>query len=620
VSDPGLDTRFALLDQQELDQRGGGATYRDTVPANLLLSRRDLEFLLYEWLDVERLTDRERYAEHDRDTFDALIDIAETLAVEEFAPINRLLDEHEPVMGPDGRVIQPPELALALTAFADTGLTAATFDEELGGGQLPWVIHAACSMFLQAGSIGAAAYPFLSAANANLLVKHGTPEQIATYAVPVIEGRWFGTMALSEPDAGSSLGDITTLATPQADGTYRVTGSKMWISAGDHELSENIVHLVLARTPDAPAGPKGISLFIVPRVLVGADGGLGERNAVTLVGLNHKMGYRGTTNTLLSFDAAHGELVGGVGQGLAIMFDMMNEARIGVGSGAVSLGYAGYLHALDYAKSRPQGRSATAKDPTSPPLMIIDHPDVRRMLLAQKSYVEGGLALTLFCARLVDELRSATSDEERAAADQLLGLLTPIAKSWPSQWCLKANDLAIQVHGGYGYTRDFPVEQYYRDNRLNPIHEGTHGIQGLDLVGRKILRDRGVSLGAALTRMRATIATAAALGGAAEAHAAALGTQVDAVERVFTAVLRDADPSPALANASAGLEAFGHVVVAWLWLEQEVAAHGKSGSFYDGKRAAAEYFFGQELPLVPALLDIIERGDRLTLDLDPAVL
>jgi alkylation response protein AidB-like acyl-CoA dehydrogenase len=603
------------------------------VPANRLLSRRDLDFLLYEWLDVETLTERERYRDHDRDTFDALLEVAETLAVEVFAPINRLLDENEPVMDADGTVIQPAELAQALRAFNDTGLTASTFDEELGGGQLPWVIHAACSMFLQAGSVAAAAYPFLSAANANLVVKHGTPEQIATWAVPVIEGRWFGTMALSEPQAGSSLGDITTLATPQADGSYRVRGSKMWISAGDHELSENIVHLVLARTPDAPAGPKGISLFIVPRVLIGEDGpdgGRGERNDVTLVGLNHKMGYRGTTNTLLAFGegghtpggrpGAVGYLIGEVGQGLAIMFDMMNEARIGVGAGAVSLGYAGYLHALDYARNRPQGRLFSAKDPASAPVMIIDHPDVRRMLLAQKSYVEGGLALTLFCAHLVDEVRSASSASERAAAEELLGLLTPIAKSWPSQWCLKANDLAIQVHGGYGYTRDFPVEQFYRDNRLNPIHEGTHGIQALDLVGRKILRDRGVALGAALARMRGTIAAADALGGDVAAHAESLGEVVAEVERVFTALLRDADPSPALANATAGLEALGHVAVAWLWLEQELTAHGKTGAFYDGKRAAAAYFFAQELPIVPALLDVIARDDRLTLDLDPGVL
>ncbi len=594
------------------------------MPSNRILSRRDVDFLLYEWLDVEKLTERERYREHDRETFDAVVDIAEELAVEVFAPINRLLDENEPRMDADGRVIQPAELRVALDAYTNSGLGAATHDEELGGGQLPYVVRAVCSMYLTAGSTGAAAYPFLSEANANLIVTHGTPEQIARYAIPVIEGRWFGTMALSEPQAGSSLGDITTLATPDAanptGGTYRLRGSKMWISGGDHELSENIVHLVLARTPGAPAGPKGISLFIVPKMRVGPDAELGGRNGVTLIGLNHKMGYRGTTNTLLEFDDAVGELVGEVGAGLAIMFDMMNEARIGVGAGAVALGYTGYLHALDYARTRPQGRSLANRDPASPPIMIAEHPDVRRMLLAQKSYVEGGLALTLFCARLVDEVRTAESDTVRAAADELLGLLTPIAKSWPSQWCLKANDLAIQVHGGYGYTRDFPVEQFYRDNRLNAIHEGTHGIQGIDLVGRKILRDRGVSLAAALSQMRATISAASGLDGDVAAHASSLAGQVDAVERVFTALLQDADPSPALANASAGLEAFGHVVVAWLWLEQELAAQGKTGRFYDGKRAAAAYFFGQELPLVTALLDILERRDRLTLDLDPEVL
>jgi alkylation response protein AidB-like acyl-CoA dehydrogenase len=593
------------------------------------MSRRDIDFLLYEWLNVIELTQRERYGEHDRDTFGSLLDIAEELAVEVFAPINKLLDEREPVMNPQGIVVQPAELMHALRAFSASGLTASTFAEELGGGQLPYVVRAACSMFLQAGSIAAYAYPFLSEANANLIVAHGTPEQIACYAMPIIEGRWFGTMCLSEQQAGSSLGDITTLATPQDDGSYRVTGSKMWISGGDHELSENIVHLVLARTPGAPAGPKGTSLFIVPRRLVDEDGSVGERNDITLVGLNHKMGYRGTTNTILAFgDGGHtpgglpgavGHLIGGVGDGLAIMFDMMNEARIGVGSGAVSLGYAGYLESLHYARNRPQGRSLTARDPRAAPVPIIDHPDVRRMLLAQKSYVEGGLALTLFCARLIDEQRSAVGEPERAEAGVLLGLLTPIAKSWPSQWCLKANDLAIQVHGGYGYTRDFPVEQYYRDNRLNMIHEGTHGIQALDLVGRKILRDHGAGLGVALTRMRRTIEAAAALGGAPAQHAALLEDQVNAVEHAFTGLVA-ADPTATLANASPGLEALGHVVIAWLWLEQETAAHGKEGSFYDGKRAAAAYFFGQELPIVPALLDLVSRHDRLTLDLDPTVL
>lgn len=598
------------------------------MPANRLISRRDVDFLLDEWLDVTELTRRSLYADHDRETFGSLIDTAEQIGTEVFAPINRLLDEQEPQLGVNGEVVLPGELSEALRRFQESGLIASTFDEELGGGRLPYVVRAVCGAYLAAGSMSAYAYPFLSEANANLIVTHGTPEQIASYAVPIIEGRWFGTMCLSEVQAGSSLGDITTVAEPQADGSYRLTGSKMWISGGDHELSDNIVHLVLARTPGGPVGVKGISLFIVPRFLPDENGDPGERNDVAMAGLNHKMGYRGTTNTVLVFGegyrtpAGHpgavGSRVGDVGQGLEIMFSMMNEARIGVGLGAVALGYTGYLHSLEYARTRLQGRAATAKDPSTPQVPIIEHPDVRRMLLAQKSYVEGGFALVLFCARLVDDVRSAESLTEREEAESLLGLLTPIAKSWPSQWCLKANDLAIQVHGGYGYARDFPVEQFYRDNRLNMIHEGTHGVQALDLLGRKILRG-GSGLRLLTARVRRMIVTATLLGGDAARHAAQLDEQWRSLERVI-AVKADEDVAPLLSNASAGLEAIGHLVVAWLWLEQEAVAQHKSGDFYDGKRAAASYFFEHELPTVPALLDILGRRDRLTLDLDPAVL
>ncbi|GAA3202017.1 acyl-CoA dehydrogenase [Microbacterium terregens] len=588
-----------------------------------LLARRDLEFMLYEWLKVDQLAARERFHAYDRDMFDSVLDLAEHLGTEVFAPINRLLDENEPRMGLDGRVIQPPELLTALRAFGESGLIASTFDEEIGGAQLPYAVRSACMTYLAAGSLATYAYPFLSEANAHLLVTHGTPGQIATFAIPILEGRWFGTMCLSEQQAGSSLGDITTIAVPQEDGTHRVFGSKMWISGGDHELADNIVHLVLARTPGAPVGPRGLSLFIVPRHLPDGSGEPGERNDVTLVGLNHKMGYRGTTNTLLAFgDGAHtpgaqagavGFLVGEVGSGLPIMFDMMNEARIGVGAGAVAVGYTGYLHSLAYARERPQGRPMNLKDASAPQVPIIDHPDVRRMLLAQKAYVEGGLALVLFCALLVDEQLTASTDDAAAEATLLLGLLTPIAKSWPSRWCLTANDLAIQVHGGYGYTRDFPVEQFYRDNRLNMIHEGTHGIQAVDLIGRKILRSSD-GLRSLWTRMERSIAAATAVGGAPARHAAALAHHIAEVK----AALEDTREVEALlANATSGLEAIGHVVVAWLWLEQECVARSGTGAFYEGKRSAAEYFFAHELPIVTPLLDTLRRRDRLFLDLDP---
>ncbi|MET0767915.1 MAG: acyl-CoA dehydrogenase [Aeromicrobium sp.] len=596
---------------------------------SVVLSRRDVDFLLFDWLRAADLAERERYAEHSRETFDAVLDLSETIATERFAPINRLLDTQEPVVGEDGKVILPPELSLALKAFADSGMPSATFDEDLGGMQLPFTVGQGAFAFFQAASAAAASYPFLSTGNANLLVEHGTPEQIRDYAVPVIEGRWYGTMCLSEPQAGSSLGDITTRAVRQDDGTYRLFGTKMWISGGDHELSENIVHLVLAKVEGAPPGVKGISLFIVPKYLV-EDGSIGERNDVALVGLNHKMGWRGTTNTLLNFGeglatpggaaGAVGHIVGQEGQGLAQMFHMMNEARISVGMGAVALGYTGYLHALEYARTRTQGRLPGAKDPSAPMVPLTEHADVRRMLLAQKSYVEGGLGLLLYCSRLIDEQVTGADDAARTRAHDLLEVLTPIAKSWPSQWCLVANDRAIQVHGGSGYTRDYAVEQFYRDNRLNPIHEGTHGIQSLDLLGRKVIAGGGAGLATLVGAIKETIARAAAAEGPAAAYAAQLDARVDRLVEVTSQLWAGGDPALALANSAVYLEAAGHVVVAWIWLEQLLAVGDRSDAFFDGKRAAARYFFAFELPKVDPQFDLLASLDRTVLDLDPRVL
>ncbi len=591
------------------------------------MTRRDLDFLLFEWLDTD-LPSRTRYSEHDRETFEALLDLSERLATDVFAPLNHLVDTEEPRLDEQGRVVLPAEVGAALAAYTESGLPTSVFDAELGGMQLPFVVHAACSTWFQAACVGAFAYPFLAEGNASLLVAHGSPEQVRTYALPVIQRRWYGTMALSEPQAGSSLGDLTTRAVRQDDGSYRLSGTKMWISGGDRELGENIVHLVLARTLGAPAGTRGISLFIVPKHLATEDGSVGERNDVVLVGLNHKMGYRGTTNTLLNFGegaftpggqaGAVGHLVGEEGRGLNAMFHMMNEARVSVGAGAMALGYTGYLHSLQYAEERTQGRPVSDKDPSTPPVRLIDHPDVRRMLLAQKAYVEGALALVLYCARLVDEVATAESAEDRATADAVLGMLTPIAKSWPSQWCLAANDLAIQVHGGYGYTRDYAVEQFYRDNRLNPIHEGTHGIQALDLLGRKVVGDAGRGLGLLAQRIRTTTARGAAAGSATATYATELDRRLDDLLRVTGALWRPGDPEQALANATLHLEAAGHLVVAWMWLEQLLAVGDRQGAFYDGKRAAARYFFRFELPTIGPKLDLLETLDRTTLDLDPA--
>ena len=590
--------------------------------ASKLLSQRDLEFLLYEWLDVEQLTTRERFSEHSRATFDAAIDLARTIAEKHFAPHSALSDAHEPEFV-DGKVTMIAEVGAALRVFADSGLLAAGLDHEHGGMQLPSVLCQATSAWLQAANVSTCSYPFLTLGNLHLLLAHGSPELIATYVPPMVEGRFFGTMCLSEPQAGSSLADITTRAERQPDGTYRLFGNKMWISAGDHELGENIVHLVLAKVVGSPAGVKGISLFVVPKYLVGEDGSIGERNDVVLAGLNHKMGYRGTTNALLNFGegsvtpggraGAVGTIVGEENRGLAYMFHMMNGARIGVGAGAGALGYTGYLHSLEYARLRTQGRPVSAKDPAAPMVPLVAHPDVRRMLLAQKSYVEGALALNLYCATLLDEQATGETPEDRAAATTLLDVLTPVAKSWPSQWCLEANSLALQVHGGYGYTREYPVEQLYRDNRLNPIHEGTHGIQGLDLLGRKVVMNDG----AGLTLLARTISATVERAGE-HPFGSQLAATLQRVIEVTEVLWGTDDIDLTLANASVYLEATGHLVLAWIWLEQLLACVGKDGAFYDGKRAAAAYFFRWELPRTTAQLDLLASLDRTTLDMQDA--
>ncbi|MDT5339103.1 MAG: hypothetical protein QOD90_4608 [Mycobacterium sp.] len=590
-----------------------------------LLSRRDIDFLLYEWLRVDELTKRDRFAEHSRDTFDGVLDLSEELAEKYFAPHNKKSDANEPTF--DGNhVTVIGEVKDAIEAFAQADLIGASMDEALGGAQLPVCVAQAAFAYISAANVSTSGYLMLTVANANLISKFGDAEQVETFVKPMLAGRFTGTMALSETQAGSSLADILTRAEPRDDGTYRLFGSKMWISGAEHELTDNIVNLVLAKIPGGPAGTKGISLFIVPKYLVGADGSVGDRNDVTLAGLNHKMGQRGISNTVLNFGegvhtpngeaGAVGYLVGEPHRGLIYMFHMMNEARLAVGMGAVSLGYTGYLKSVEYARERPQGR--LVKDPSTPQVPIVEHADVKRMLLAQKAYVEGGLALGLYCTKLIDLQRTAESDEERDATSLLLDILVPVAKSWPSQWCLEANSLAIQVHGGYGYTREYDVEQHYRDNRLNPIHEGTNGIQSLDLLGRKVTQRDGASLAELGKAVTAAIEQATTAGGETAELAALLNSSWQRLVEVTGAMFAAGDAEAALANSAIYLEAFGHVVVAWIWLEQVIAADGLSGDFYDGKRQAARFFFRYELPRTAPQLDLLERMDRTTLEMRDA--
>ena len=589
--------------------------------------RHTIDFLLNDWLRTEELAQRERFSEHSRETFDAVLDTCERIAKEKFAPFNRLIDIEEPRF--DGeKVILPQATHDAALAYAESGMLSAAQDYENGGMQLPYSVEAAANAFFACASIGISS-SMLTTGNANLLMVHGSPAQKEAFAKNEFSGRFSGTMCLSEPQAGSSLSDITTRAVPDGAGfegdalgaRYRLKGNKMWISSGEHELSENIIHLVLAKIPDASgklvAGTRGISLFIVPKKMVNPDGSLtGERNDVALAGLNHKLGWRGTTNTLLNFGegaGAVGYLVGQPGEGVRCMFHMMNEARIGVGIAATMLGLAGYYASLDYAKSRPQGRpiGASGKDASQPQVRIIEHSDVKRMLLAQKSYGEGALALELYCARLVDEQHTA----EAAAADEarlLLEVLTPIAKSWPSEWCLEANSLAIQVHGGYGYTRDFPVEQYWRDNRLNMIHEGSHGIQAMDLLGRKVLMENGRGMQLLAQRIQTTCARAAQHPTLAT-HAKALGEALGAVGNATKAAWATQNPQEALANAVPYMQAFGHTVLAWIWLDVALATLAtdpkSSKSETQGRLGAAQFFYHYELPKIGAWLSVVQSRD-----------
>ncbi len=587
-------------------------------------NRRDLDFLLYEVFDVERLCAQPRYQAHDRHIFDAILDTASAIAIEQFAPHAAKSDAHEPRFE-GGCVHLIPEIKIALNKFVEAGLMGATFDEALGGLQLPIVIGQSISAMMYAANIGTAGYPLLTLGAANLLATFGSAEQKNKFVKPMIEGRWFGTMCLSEPQAGSSLSDITTKATPTPAGHYFITGTKMWISGGDHELTENIVHLVLAKIPGGPPGVKGISLFIVPKFRLNTDGGVGTKNGVVLAGLNHKMGYRGTVNTVLNFgerDACHGYLIGEAHHGLAYMFHMMNEARIGVGLGATMCGTAGYLASLDYARERKQGRAGDAKDPTAPQIPIIEHADIRRLLLTQKSYVEGALCLELYCATLVDEQRTAPEPARVKALGLLLDILTPIAKSWPSEFCLEANKHAIQILGGYGYTRDFPVERLYRDNRLNAIHEGTHGIQALDLLGRKVVMENGAALNALGTEISNTTTQAHKIGSLVE-YAVAL----DAAWARTTALTlkliaaRATHSKAALADATAYLDMFGHIIIAWMWLCQAIVAtraRGHDGAFYDGKLAACRFFFRRELPKTEFQASLLASLDDTAVTLNEA--
>ena len=596
------------------------------MPATLM-NERDLDFMLYELFDSEALINRERYQDHDRQTFNEVITTAKAIAEKHFLPIRQKLDTHQPTF--DGtKVHLIPELKPAIAAVNASGIGSATADYDLGGMQLPPIIASAAGAYLSvAGGVGMG-YNLLTTASANLLQAHASDDLIETWVKPMREGRFMGTMAMTEPGSGSGLGDLSTKALKSDDGTYRLSGNKIFISGGDHDLSENIVHLVLARIQGAPKGVKGLSLFVVPKFLLNDDGSVGADNEVALAGLFHKMGGRAQTSTALSFGEKNGSigyLVGQENQGLKYMFHMMNEARIMVGTSGAVLAVAGFQYSLDYAKNRPQGRLPSCKDPLSPMVNIIEHADIRRMLLAQKSYAEGALALVLYGTQLSDDERTAPSKEQREVAHTLLDFLTPIIKTWPSEYGPKANSYAIQVMGGHGYINEHPVEMFYRDNRLNPIHEGTTGIQSLDLITRKVPMNKMQGYTATINEIIKTIDTAKQYDNLNE-FVGQLEAAVDTLKLTTQAVLTAMSTNNidlALANSVKYLELFGHVIIAWLWLKQGVVAtsalakqpHEADEHFYRGKLQALQYFYRFELPKIEVWSKIIIRTDSTSFDM-----
>jgi len=592
-----------------------------------LMNNKDLGFLLYQVFAAEQLTTMSGYQDHDRTTFDELLKTSERIATTYFEPHNAKADANEPQF--NGKEVSTiPEVKEAWQHFANSGLLSARHHYEDGGMQLPALINTAANAFFMSANPSTAGYPFLTSAAANVIHAFGNDEQKNTFIPHMFSGRFSGTMALTEPDVGSSLGDLSTKAIPADDGTFRIKGQKMYISGGDQDITENIVHLVLARVEGAPKGVKGISLFIVPKFITAADGALGERNDVQLAGLLHKMGYRGTTSTILNFgekDSCVGYLIGEAGSGLKYMFKMMNEARIGVGLGAAMIGYRGYLESLDYARNRPQGRSPAEKDPLSKPLNIIEHSDVKRMLLAQKCYAEGSLALCLLASRLVDEQEAAADPQQQEDSGILLDLLTPVVKSFPSFYGPRANDLAIQVLGGAGYTREYPVEQCYRDNRLNPIHEGTHGIQSLDLLGRKLWQHNGKGLKLLMARIHTTLASAngkESLQPLVTEYQGYLKT-VQETTLLLGGTLQNGKISAALNNSAVYLDMMGKTVIGWLWLEMADKALDVFSSsdsvedkaFMQGKRQAAQYFIRWDMAEIPAQARLLQSFDETCADM-----
>jgi len=595
--------------------------------AGKFISMRNLKFLMYEVYDVVALTQTDYYRQHNQKAFDMVLDASMKLAQKLLYPLFEDMDRKAPYLE-DGKVRVHPQVSEIMKEFGEGGWIGASFPEAWDGEQLPGLLHCACHLITASANYSAGVYSELTSGAARLIYSFANEELQKTYLPNMMAGKWQGTMALTEPQAGSSLSDITTTAFPTDQGHYQLKGTKVFISAGDHDGVDNVVHMLLARIDGAPAGVKGISLFLVPKLRV--EGKNLVPNDVSVSQVFHKMGYRGAPITELSFgdkDDCRAFLVGEPNRGLSYMFQMMNGARIGVGLGAAAIASAAYYAALDYCKTRPQGRKLGQKDPATPQVPIVEHADVRRMLLFQRAVVEGAEGLLMQCAMYEDYL-NCKPKEEHERYHLLLELLTPMAKTYPSEMGILSTSAAIQCLGGYGYCEDFPVEQHFRDCRIHPIHEGTTGIQGMDLLGRKVIMKEGKAFLFFQEEVRKDLEAArglAALQPLVQKLEAAMQT-LEQTTLKLGGLFAQKGVEVFLADATLYLEMFGIIAVAWQWLRQATAAQkaldGKPKSadlnFYKGKLVTARYFYAYELSKIHSIVLRLTDGDPLTVEMDSA--